>query len=205
LSNQLERSQRRFQHELDQEKQERRSQLEVLATTQKIRPVSYEQKNIEALELAYAAVVKTSLPRHNFRNRPITRKFGGSTEEQETAKYFEIFTENFKAFIKAFDSVTNAFRMEEDKAIYLTPEIELKINMTLVSIYDFYQRSHFLMQNKHENAQKYFDGNIVPKEMRNFDFIEFNSSMRNEWNVVTKGIREELKSIVRMLLKPASA
>src|SRR5690625_3556480 len=152
LDNRLERSQRRFQHDLDQEKQERRTQLEVLAATQKIRPVSFEQKSIEAIEAAYAAVAKTSLPRHRFRISPTTTKFSGSAEEEDSGKYYHLLSENFQAFSRAFDSVSTAFQQVEDHAIYLAPELEARVTTTLRNIDAFYRRRHAALTIEHETA-----------------------------------------------------
>ncbi len=197
----LEKSQRRLQQEIDQEKEERRSQLEVLSATQKVRPISFEQKNITALEVAYSAVVKTALPRHSFRKNPTTSKFSGSTDEQQTARYFHLFSENFKAFSSAFDAVHKAFQSLEDHAIYLDRDLEQRVIMVLVNIDSFYQRRHALLKSEHDKANSQFDGKLISHELRTFDFESFHTSMLQEWRQQTTPIREELKALVRSQLR----
>lgn len=204
LDNRLERSQRRLQHDLDQEKQERRTQLEVLAATQKIRPVSFEQKSIEALEVAYAAVAKTSLPRHGFRKSPIATNFLGSPEEKETGKYFHLFSENFDAFKRAFDSVSSAFHQIEDHAIYLAPELEVRVVTTLGNINAFYQRRHAALKVEYAAAEDNFDGKVIPPKFRSLDFAGFHSEILREWMHHTSAIRGELKALVREQLRVGS-
>lgn len=201
LSHHLEKSQRRLQQEIDQEKEERRSQLEVLSATRKIRPISFVQKNIAALEVAYGAVVKTALPRHGFRKHPTTSKFSGTPDEQQTSLYFHLFSENFKAFSSAFDAVHNAFQSLEDHAIYLDRELEHRVIIALVNIDSFYQRRHAHLKSVHGKANSQLDGNIIPKELRSFDFASFHDSMLEEWKQQTTPIREELKALVRSQLR----
>lgn len=201
LHNQLEKSQRRLQQEIDQEKEERRSQLEVLSATQKIRPISFEQKNITALEVAYGAVVKTALQRHNFRKNLTASKFSGAPDEQQTALYFHLFSENFKAFSSAFDATHKAFQSLEDHAIYLDCELEHRVIIALVNIDSFYQRRYAHLKSEHEKANYQFDGKLIPPEFRSFDFESFHTSMLKEWRQQTTPIREELKAVVRSQLR----
>ena len=203
LDTRLERSQRKFQHDLDQEKQERRAQLEVLSATQRIRPISFEQKSIEALEKAYAAVVQTSLPRHGFRRMPTKTDFSGSVEEQETGKYFHLFTENFQAFKAAFNSITEALHQVEGCAIYLAPDLERRIGATLRNIHAFYHRRYEMLKVEHKKAQENFDGQVIPSKFRSLDFEDFHSEMILEWAKQADAIREELKAMVREHLKAA--
>lgn len=200
LNHKLEKSQLRFQHDLDQEKLERRSQLEVLVSAQKIRPVNYEQKNIEALEAAYASVARTSLSRQKFRKKPTAQKYTGSPEEQNTSKYFVLFSVNFEAFKNSFDAITNAFEIIDEKAVYLDPDIESNVNKTLSETYNFYHRRHLILQDEHKVAQRYFNGTIIPNEHMTFDFEEFYNSMFDEWRTVTRKVREDLKTRIRELL-----
>lgn len=201
LHHQLEKAQRKFQKDLDQEKEERRSQLEVISAIQKVRPISFEQKNIEALEIAYAAVVSTALPRHNFRKNPINNIFGGTLDEQQTGRYFHLFSENFKAFSAALDSVHQAFQSLEDHAIYLEREHEIRVIATLRNINSFYQRRLSNLLSEHENAKAQFDGKVIPHELRSFDFEIFYNSMLQEWALQTTPIREELKALIRRQLR----
>lgn len=206
VNNRIKRAQLKFQSSLDQEKLERRSQLDVIASIQKVRPISYEKKNIEALESAYAAVISTTFPRQYFRIKPITRNFSGSFEERETGKYFHLFSENFKAFSNAFDSVTEGYRNIEEISIYLDPEIEKKLLNTLENINSFYRRFYKEMLETHDNAQTLFNGkSYLPKSQRTFNFEEFNLSMRNRWFVITSAIREELKNDIRRKLRSEKA
>lgn len=201
LDHRLERSQRSFQHDLDKEKQEIRTQLEVFAAAQKIRPISFEQKSIEALEIAYAAVAKTSLPRHRFRKKPTTNKFTGSAEEQDAGRYFHLFSENFQAFSRAFDSVSQAFQQVEDHAIYLAPELEQRVLATLRNIDTFYRRRHAALNIEHEKAKEAFDDKVLPSEFSYLSFLDFHSEMIQEWMRQTADIREELKVLVRTQLR----
>lgn len=201
LHHHLEKSQRRLQQEIDQEKEERRSQLEVLSATQKVRPISFEQKNITALEVAYRAVVKTALPRHSFGKNPIVNKFSGSNEEQQTARYFNFFSENFKAFSSAFDAVHEAFQVLDEHAIYLDRDLEHRVIKVLVNINSFYRKRHALLKSEHDKAKSEFDGKLIPDELRAFDFESFHTSMLKEWGQQTTLIREELKTLVRSQLR----
>jgi hypothetical protein len=201
MQHHLEKSQRKLQQEIDQEKEERRSQLEVMSATQKVRPISFEQKNIIALEVAYGAVVKTSFARHKFRKNPTTTKFSGTPDEKKTGQYFHMFSENFRAFSNAFDALQRAFRDLEDHAIYLDPELEHRVIIALANIDSFYQRRHSQLKSAHEKANSQFDGKVIPQELRSFDFESFHRSMLEEWKQQTTPIREELKALVRSQLR----
>jgi len=200
LHHQLDKALSKFQKDLDQEKEERRSQLEIISAIQKVRPISFVQKNIEALEIAYATVASTALPRHNFRKIPISSKFSGTPDEQQTGRYFHLFSENFKAFSAAFDSVHEAFQKLEDHAIYLEREHEIRVIATLRNINSFYQRRHSELKSELEKAKAQFDGKVIPNELRSFDFEIFHATMLQEWILQTTPIREELKALVRRQL-----
>lgn len=201
LHHQLEKAQRKYQKDLDQEKEERRSQLEVISAIQRIRPMSFEQKNIEALEIAYAAVTRTALPRHKFRKDSVNNTFSGAPEEQKTGRYFHLFSENFKAFSAALDSVHQAFQSLENHAIYLEREHEIRVIATLMNINSFYQRRLSDLKLELTNAKSHFDGKVIPQQLRTFDFEVFYTSMLQEWILQTTPVREELKALVRKQLR----
>lgn len=202
VQNQLDKGQREFQHDLDKKKFEAEADLSVFAESKKEHVVSYRQKKISALEAVYSAVVSTSLPRHEFRKKPTTRNFTGDVEERETGKYFRLFSENFKAFQRAFDSVSSAYAKLEDNALYMESKLEQRVADTLQNINAFYVRKHSEMLVGYEQAMNQFDQKRIPKEYRTFDFLAFHASILQEWNAETREIRQEVKRELRTLLQP---
>ncbi len=202
VQNQLDKGQREFQHELDKKKLEAETDLSVFAESKKEHVVSYRQKKVSALEVVYSAVVSTSLPRHEFRRKPITQDFTGDVEERETGKYFHLFSENFKAFQRAFDSVSSAYARLEDNALYIESDLERRVADALQNINSFYVRKHSEMLVGYEQAMSHFNQKRIPKEYRIFDFLAFHASILQEWNAGTRGIRQEVKQELRSLLQP---
>lgn len=87
-----------FQHELVKKKLEAETALSVFAESKKEYVVSYRQTKVSALEAVYSAVFSTSLPRHEFRTKPITQGFTGDVEERETGRYFHLFRKILEIF-----------------------------------------------------------------------------------------------------------
>lgn len=203
LKNQLEKSQRKFQHHLDRKKIQLEMELSAFFESKKEHSISYQNKSILAIEDCYSAITSTSLPRHLFRKYPTVSKFAGAEEEQMTSKYFHLFSENFQAFSRAFDSVTNAFSKLEEAGLYIDSDLEEKVTTTLQKIHEFYIRKHNLMRHAHDQAKAHFDGKILEQKLRTFDFEEFHSLMVQEWNLETQVIRHELKSKLREVLQPS--
>ena len=204
IQNQLAKSQREFQHQIDRKRLQLEAELAVFAESKKEHSVSYQQKKVSALEGCYSAVVSTSLPRHQFRKKPTISRFSGTPEEQNASRYFHLFSENFQAFGRAFDSVSNAYAKLEDVGLYVAPELEGKVTNTLRKINDFYMRKHAEMWNAHEEAGEHFDGKGIESEHITFDFQAFHNSMLREWNFETKELRQELKDELRTVLQPDS-
>lgn len=202
IQNQLERSAKRYQHELDSKKIELQSELSVFVESKKTHAVSFRQKRISALESAYSSVVSTSLPRHQFKKRPTKSPGNGPTDQQETMKYLHLFSENFQAFSRAFDSVVLAFEELEDHAIYLEPNLERRVADTLKNIQAFYMRHHESMRASYLNGMDALHDNVIPQVDRSFDFVQFHQTMVLAWNVETTALRQDLKHQVRSILRP---
>jgi hypothetical protein len=203
IKNQLEKSQREFQHHLDGKKLQLEAELSVFAESKKEHSVSYQQKKVSALERCYSAVVNTSLPRHQFRKKPTISRFSGTPEEQNASRYFHLFSENFQAFSRAFDSVSNGYAKLEDVGLYMDSILEKKVTATLQKINDFYMRKHAEMGQAHEQATAHFDGKSIENGSITFDFEAFHYSMLREWNLETKLLRQELKDELRAVLQPS--
>lgn len=203
IKSQLEKSVRKLQHQLDRKKLQLEAELSVFAELKKEHSVSHQQKKVSALEICYSAVVGTSLPRHQFRKKPRTSSFSGTPEEQNASRYFHLFSENFQAFRRAFDSVSNAYAKLEDVGLYIDSDLEEKITRTLQKINDFYVRKYSEMGQAHEQAKGHFDGKAIEDMYITFDFQAFHQSMLREWSSETKVLRQELKDALREVLRPS--
>ena len=203
IKNQLEKSQREFQHHLDGKRLQLEAELSIFSESKKEHSVSYQQKKVSALEGCYSAVVSTSLPRHQFRKTSTVSRFSEAPKEENTSRYFHLFSENFQAFSRAFVSVSNAYARLEDIGLYMDSNLEEKVTAVLQKINDFYVRKHAEMWQAHDQAQARFDGKVIENGYLTFDFQAFHHSMLREWNFETKTLRLELKDELRAVLQPS--
>lgn len=204
IQNQLTKSQKEFQHLLDNKSLQLKAELEIFAESKKDHTISYQQRKVLALEACYALVISTSLPRHKFRKNSTNSLPQGTVEEQNAIKYYDLFKENFAAFTRAFESITDGFIKLEDVAIYVDQELETKVANSLRNINLFYAKNFALMKKAHRQSHAHLDGKGIKSEHVTFDFSHFFDSMVQEWNVETIVLRQKLKDELRKILNPNS-
>jgi hypothetical protein len=200
IENQLSKSLKTYQHELDLKKNALETELAIYAHNEKAKLSDFGIKRIAAIESIYGAFVKTSLPRHRFIKRP---KFpaSGSPDAMASA-YFQAFQANFDAFKRAFDCIAEGFSTLEFHAIYVDEELERKVVAALGQVNACFAQKHKDLQAAHDEAQRLFRSGMLGKPETWFDFEAFHLELNADWNSLTSAIRTELRKTIRELLKP---
>lgn len=201
VENQLSKSLKSYQHELDLKKDALQTDLSIYAAGERQKVVDYEQKRVLAIEIIYSAFVRTSLPHHRFQNNLIL-PYGESTAEALQGAYFQIFKQNFDSFKNAFDSVTEAFAVLEKNAIYIEEDLEQEVARSLVLVNESFAGMHQKLQQAHVQAQQLLHDKTLGGPDTWFDFGAFYTELNADWNRVTGSIRNALKNRVRGVLKP---
>lgn len=202
IKNQLEKSLKQFQHDLDTKKEKLQIELAVFAEHSKLRVINHRQKSIDALELIYGAFVRTSLPRQRFVKSSGLLKQINIPNEQVNAEYFRLFSAEFQAFDKAFQSVTAGFACLEENAIYLDNKVECQVAEALREVNSCYQKWNGELSSAHDSAQTSFREGALTQQKRTFDFDNFFASLLEDWNRIAGPVTAGLKSNVRELLDP---
>ena len=202
IKNQLEKSLKQYQHDLDTKKEKLQVELSVFAEHAKLRIINHRQKSITALELIYGAFVRTSLPRQRFVKASTFLMQVNVPDEKANSEYFRLFSENFQAFSRAFQSVTAGFACLEENAIYLDNELERHVAAALGEVNALYQKWHAELRAVHHSAQAIFQEGALNQQKRTMDFDSFFAALSADWNRIAGPVTASLKSNVRELLNP---
>jgi len=115
-----------------------------------------------------------------------------------------VFSENWRAFERAFASISDAYAKLEDVGLYIDSDLAGKVIVTLAKINAFYRKKHAEMGQAHDKALQKLDGKALKNKDVIFDFEAFHHSMLREWNFETQQLRQELKDELRAVLQPSS-
>ena len=201
IQNQLSKSLKSYQHELDLKKEALQVDLSIYAAGERQKLTDYEQKRVTAIESIYAAFAGTSLPRHKFQKKVRLPRVNSGPNELASA-YFKTISANFNAFQRAFDSISAAYSVLELHAIYVEQDLERDTALSLSQINSYFMEQHERLNEAHDQAQELFrDGSLGTPETW-FDFEAFHSELNLNWNRITGPIRSMLRNKVRQLLKP---
>lgn len=198
IKNQLEKSLKQYQHDLDTRKDTLQAELAVFTEHAKLRVTNYRQKSINALEAVYGGFVRTSLPRHGFKKTAPAKM----PEEKANSEYFRLFSENFQAFDRAFQSVQAGFACLEENVIYLDSELEIQVVVALREVNSYYQKRYGELSSAHQAAQRLFEDNALGKQQRSVDFDQFHAGMCADWSKIAGPVTAALKAKARELLSP---
>jgi hypothetical protein len=202
LNNQLEKSLKQYQHDLDTKKEKLQVELAVIAEHAKLKITNHRQKSITALELIYGAFVRTSLPRQRFVKASALLMQISTSNEKANSEYFRLFSENFQAFDRAFQSVATGFASLEENAIYLDNKLEQQVVAALREVNVCYQKWHAELRAAHDSAQAIFRDGALNQQKRTMDFDNFFVALSGDWNRIAGPVTASLKSNVRELLNP---
>lgn len=202
IKNQLEKSLKQFQHDLDAQKEKLQTDLTIYADRTKQKISNHQQKSITALEAVYGGFIRTALPRQKFSissPRPYQKNL---SEDEINSAYFQLFSSNFQAFDRAFQSVTDGFACLEDNAIYLDHETEFQVATALRSVNSCYQKWLTELHREHDLAQTIFRNGKLNQQSRTMNFNGFFASLLEDWNIVTGPVKSALKLKAREILTP---
>ena len=203
IQHRLEKSIKQHQHDLDAKKDSLQAELAVYTEHAKLKFINHRQKAIAALEAVYGSFVRTSFPRHGFKKSFSNPKFE-SSEEELNSVYFQIFSENFQAFDRAFKAITAAYQCTEENSIYLEHELEDQVAAALKDVNSCYQKWHFDLKAAHNSAQVLFKNNSLDHSTRTMNFEAFYTELSADWIRITVPVKTALKIKVRRLLSPES-
>lgn len=201
IQNQLSKSLKNYQHQLDIKKNSIQTDLSIYADNERQKTLDFGRKRIEAVEAVYAQVILTSLPRHGFIKHVRTLP-SNSPLSDEISVYFDAFKDNYDAYIKAFDSISNAYQVLEQQAIYLDDKLEGEITAALGQINHYYSDKKYDMSVPFSHGQQLFLANNLQLKDMDFDFSSFFDKQSNEWNQIMGPVRNHLKQKIRGLLTP---
>jgi len=201
IKNQLEKSLKHYQHELDIKKDTLQAEIAVYAEHAKLQVTNHRQKSIAALEAVYGGFIRTSLPRHGFKNSYRAGLINAS-EEDINSEYFRLFSENFQAFDRAFKSVAAGFACLEENAIYLDSELENQAAMALREVNSCYQKWHAEFRRSYDSALALFRDGALDQKNRTMNFVEFHTCLCADWNAITGAVTTAMKLKARELLSP---
>jgi gas vesicle protein len=201
IQNQLSKSLKDHQHQLDIKKNSIQTDLSIYADNERQKTLDFGRKRIEAVEAVYTKVILTSLPRHGFIKHLRTLPSNSPLNDQISV-YFDAFKENYDAYVKAFDSVSNAYRTLEQHGIYLDEELEQEVALALSEITTYYSAKKLEMSKPFSHAQTLFQGGKLQTKDMDFDFSAFFDKQNQEWNHITGPLRTHLKKKIRAFLTP---
>lgn len=201
IQNQLSKSLKEYQHQLDIKKNSIQAELSIYADNERQKTLDFGRKRIEAVEAVYSQVILTSLPRHGFIKHVRTLPPNSLLNDQISG-YFDAFKENYDAYVKAFDSISNAYKILEQHGIYLDEELEKEIAVVLSQINAYYSGKKQEMSEPYSHAQSLFHGGNLQLKDMDFDFAIFFDKQSHEWNHITGPLRTQLKQKIRGYLTP---
>ena len=202
IGNSLKKSVKRFEHELSIKKDVLQADLSLFACHQNLVVSNFEEKKFTALEEIYKAVISTSNARVNFKQFDNLNQ--ESDEEKFVSEYFEAYSYTFEAYDRAFKSVTAAYRVLEDNAIYVDSDLEQEVIDCLASILDCYNQFHNELQVSHGFSQKLLKECKLNKYNAPFDFKDFYQRSSSNWKAKANPTRHKLKQFVREIMTPKS-
>ena len=186
---------------MDLKKNSIQTDLSIYADNERQKTLDFGRKRIEAVEAVYTQVILTSLPRHGF-IRNLRSLPPNSLLNDQISVYFDAFKENYDAYVKAFDSISNAYKALEQHGIYLDEELEQEIAVALSQINTYYSAKKQEMSKPYSHAQSLFQGGNLQLKDMDFDFPTFFDKQSQEWNQITGLLRTHLKQKVRAFLTP---
>jgi gas vesicle protein len=201
IQNQLSKSLKDYQHQLDIKKNAIQTDLSIYADNEKQKTLDFGRKRIEAVEVVYTQVILTSLPRHGFIKHVRTLP-SNSLLDAKISVYFNAFKENYDAYAKAFDSIYNASKTLEQYGIYLDEELEQEITVVLSQINAYFSTKKQEMTKPYSHAQSLFQNSNLQLKDMDFDFATFFDKQIHEWNHITGPLRIHLKQKIRGFLTP---
>lgn len=202
IKNQLEKSLKDYQYELDAKKENLQVELAIFAEHTKLRITNHRQKSIAALELIYGSFVRTSLPRQRFIKSPSWLNKENVSDGKANSEYFRLFSENFQAFSRAFQSVSLGFACLEENAIYLDNKSEAQVVAALNEVNLCYVKWHEDLKEAHDFAQTLFNSGALTKQNRTMDFDNFFAALVADWKRIGGPVTADLKFKMRELLEP---
>ncbi len=203
IQNQLEKSLKQYQHDLDAKKDSLQAELIVYTEHAKLRFINHRQKAIAALEAVYGGFVRTSLSRHGFK-KPSNSAAAESSQEKLNTAHFQSFSENFQAFDRAFKAIVAAYECLEENSIYLEHELENQVSAALKDVNSCYQKWHADLTYAHDSAQALFKNGTLDDSTRTMDFGAFHFGLSADWIRITVPVKTMLKIKVRSLLSPGT-
>lgn len=201
IKNQLEKSLKYYQHELDTKKDILHAELTLVAEHAKLQITNHRQKSIAALESIYAGFVRTSLPRHGF-TKDFRAGKANMSEDEINSEYFRLFSENFVAFDLAFKSVSAGFACLQENAIYIEDELESQVAQALTEVNSCCQKWHAGLRYSFDSALVIFKQGGLDQQHRTVNFEEFYTNLCADWNAITGPVTAVMKSKTRELLIP---
>lgn len=202
IKNQLSKSLKEYQHQLDVKKDAISVDLAVHAENAKLKLMNFSQKKVSALEAIYEDFAKTSLSHHGFEVPHMFLEPIPDNEDENNSQYFKAFSDNFIAFQKAYQSISKAYATLDANAIYLSPDVEQNIATALTKIKECYDKWHTELLRAHQAAQNLFSNKVLNKASRSHNFRSFYEGLTNDWSIIANPVRSQLKSIIREQLCP---
>ncbi|HHX8265680.1 TPA: hypothetical protein ACVOYJ_004033 [Vibrio diabolicus] len=198
VENQLSKTLKKYQHELDVKKDALATDLSLHANHQNLKLTKFEEAKRNAIHNIYNAVIMTSSPRVGF------KKVAGlercKTNRDFASCYFKSFSHNFRAFSTAFKAISNAYAVLEKESIYIDESLENEVKLCLETIRRTYDENHKTLNKGHDQAQQLEKQQKLDMATMPFDINSFYEQSTRDWSYKTSNARNRLKERMRELL-----
>ncbi|MCG9656762.1 hypothetical protein [Vibrio mediterranei] len=198
VESQLNKTLKKYQHELDIKKETLATDLSLHASLQNLKLTRYEESKRDAIHNIYNAVIETSSSRVGFKK--VQQLENCKDNSEYTARYFESLSASFKAFTSAYNAISDAYRVLEKESIYIEPDLEQEVLSCLQVIHDTYNSNYDYLSDAHDAADKLNSQHNFNMQTRPIDLNDFYDKSTAEWSYRTMSAREKLKETMRELL-----
>ncbi|ELA7385307.1 MULTISPECIES: hypothetical protein [Vibrio] len=198
VENQLNKTLKKYQHELDIKKDTLATELSLYVNHQTLKLTNFEEAKRNAIHNIYNAVIMTSSSRVGFKKSQGLDKCQNSNDFG--ACYFQSFSENFQAFSTAFQAISNAYSVLEKESIYIDDALEEEVRLCLKVIHKTYIDNHDSLNIGHDKAKLLSNQQNLTFKTMPFDIDNFYDQSTREWSHKTSAARHRLKATMRELL-----
>lgn len=198
VENQLSKTLKKYQHELDVKKDMLATDLSLHASLKNLKLTKLEETRREAIHNIYNAIILTSMSRVGFQKMIGVENC--KNNDQFCTLYFDTLSKNYEAFSSAYQAISAAYDCIEKESIYIEASLEKDVKDCLGVIHETYVENHDILKAAHDEIKVLSAKGQLNRETAPFDMDAFHDKSMAIWTEKTAHARENLKGVMRNLL-----